>query len=53
MNEREADLEYCPRDYKHYHCWERIGTDGNWIYYWCMQCKLCRREKIEFVKGGM
>ena len=53
---RISTLNYCEADYKHYHCWERIGINGvgemEFIYYRCSQCNKYKKEPIVFVKGG-
>jgi hypothetical protein len=53
---RYSDLNWCEGDYKHQHCWERIGVvhlfNNDFVYYRCSQCEKWKRAKIEFVFGG-
>ncbi len=38
----------CPRDYKKKHFPERLGVDGGFIIWQCMQCK--KIEKVRYEK---
>lgn len=51
----EESIEFCVKDYKNRHFWERIGifktTNGkNYILHQCSQCRKCKLEKIKIVK---
>ncbi len=54
---KESDLEWCEKDCKHRHYWERVGltstgTKGIFVYYRCSQCHKYKRERLKFVLGG-
>jgi len=55
--EKESDLEWCEKDCKHRHYWERVGLaatghKGVFVYYRCSQCHKWKRERLKFVLGG-
>lgn len=47
---KKSDLDYCEKDYKNKHYWERIGIwQDEYILYKCSQCQKCKLHIIEFL----
>jgi len=40
----------CKDDAYGRHCFEKLGTDGVNIIYYCSQCRHCFREKIKWLE---
>lgn len=57
QGKRKSDLNWCEKDYKHRHYWERVGVAEScvssiFVYYFCTQCHKWKRKIVEFVMGG-
>jgi len=46
---KEPTIDYCTKDYKNHHRWERIGIKGDMIIYQCSQCRLCAFEEMKII----
>jgi len=45
----QTPKNYCERDYKHHHYWQRVGVERGMIIYQCSQCRKCCFEQIEII----
>ena len=46
----KESLEFCEKDYKNRHYWERIGIyKDSYILYKCSQCQKCKLIPIKFL----